>query len=102
MNRRPPSLPLFPYPALFRFSFNARRSTMSWIGVGNVAGVLLHREAMLPRGESLLLRPGVLGAELPPLYAPVLAVARGDLLSLATGRGRIGIGEHENLDDASQ
>ncbi|PYU95359.1 MAG: stage II sporulation protein E (SpoIIE) [Acidobacteria bacterium] len=83
-------------------SFNARHSTMSWISVGNVAGVLLHRQAMLPRGESLLLRPGVVGAELPTLYAPVLPVARGDVLILATDGVRSGFGDYADLDEPPQ
>ncbi len=83
-------------------SFNARHSTMSWISVGNVAAVLLHREAMLPRGESLLLRPGVVGAELPTLYAPILPVARGDVLIFATDGVRSGFGDYADLDDPPQ
>jgi len=58
---------------------------MTWLGVGNVQGVL-----MRPGGkngtvqETLLLRGGVVGSQLPPLQAAVLPIARGDTVFFAT------------------
>ena len=95
-------------------SFNARDETMTWMGVGNVEGrfVRASREAMVredrrrgerrtrqqpvaverrraerrqqPESEFLLLRSGVVGSHLPPLYAAVLPVLPGDTLVFAT------------------
>ncbi len=61
-------------------SFDVRENCMTWLGVGNVEGVLLSATAR----ESVLLRGGVVGYQLPPLRASVLSVARGDLLILVT------------------
>ena len=66
-------------------SFNFRDRLMTWIGVGNVHGLLLRFDAARCGGdESLLLRPGVVGSHLPPLHASVLPVFAGDSLILAT------------------
>jgi phosphoserine phosphatase RsbX len=66
-------------------SFNARDETMSWVGVGNVEGLLLCTDPTgRPRREVLLLRGGVVGSQLPPLHASLLPVARGDTLIFAT------------------
>ena len=65
--------------------FDASDDTVTWLGVGNVAGCLL-RGGTPPnhRCESLLVRSGIVGGDLPPLSATVLAVAPGDTLALAT------------------
>jgi negative regulator of sigma-B (phosphoserine phosphatase) len=58
---------------------------MTWLGVGNVQGVLMRADAK--RGnvrESLLLRAGVIGSQLPALQATVLPIVRGDTLFFAT------------------
>lgn len=66
-------------------SYSARDSTMIWLGVGNVQGVVLQRpHKMHERRESLLLRGGVLGTQLPALTAAVVPVRWGDILILAT------------------
>jgi negative regulator of sigma-B (phosphoserine phosphatase) len=66
-------------------SYSARDSTMMWLGVGNVEGVLLRRPGTMHDGrESLLLRGGVLGRRLPVLTAAVIPVRWGDILILAT------------------
>lgn len=65
--------------------FNARESTLAWMGVGNVEGVL--RRAYPAREmdkESLLLRGGVVGYLLPPLLETVFPVHPGDTLAFAT------------------
>lgn len=66
-------------------SFNATEDTMSWLGIGNVEGVLLRADqASVPSRETILLRGGVVGYELPPLHASVLSVGPGDTLIFAT------------------
>src|SRR5437870_5426114 len=66
-------------------AFDPRAETMTWVGVGNVEGVLLRAQAAAsPRREMLLLRGGVVGVHLPALAAAILPVARGDVLILAT------------------
>jgi len=58
---------------------------MTWLGVGNVGAVLMRahaREGVVQ--ETLLLRGGVVGSQLPPLQASVLKVARGDTVYFVT------------------
>jgi hypothetical protein len=58
---------------------------MTWIGVGNVQGVLVRADAKQGNmQEPLLLRAGVVGSKLPPLQASVLPVSQGDALVFAT------------------
>jgi phosphoserine phosphatase RsbX len=66
-------------------AFDTVHNLLTWLGIGNVQGVL--RRFGLPidgTEESLLLRAGMVGSQLPPLRASVLPVARGDTLILAT------------------
>lgn len=63
--------------------FNAIESTMSWVGVGNVTGLLLRANPSAPR-ETLLLRSGVVGAHLPPFQPGIVSLARGDVLVFVT------------------
>ena len=66
-------------------AFSARDETMTWLGVGNVEGVLLRTQTTLsPRREMLLVRGGVVGVHLPALAASIVPVARGDTLVFAT------------------
>lgn len=61
-------------------------NTMTWVGVGNVEGRLLRRDGG-PNGhvtESVLLRGGLVGYKLPPLYVSSAPLCAGDLLLLAT------------------
>jgi hypothetical protein len=58
---------------------------MSWLGVGNVQGVLMRANGKKGNPqETLLLRAGVVGSRLPPLQATVLPIAKGDTLFFAT------------------
>ena len=66
-------------------SVNALDNTVTWMGVGNVEGRLLRpNNANSPLCESVLLRNGLVGLQLPALQAAVLPLAPGDLLILAT------------------
>jgi len=58
---------------------------MTWLGVGNVQGVLMRANANGGNAqESLLLRAGVIGSQLPSLQATVLPISRGDTVIFAT------------------
>jgi len=64
---------------------SAREGTMTWLGVGNVEGVLLRANPEASRqAESLLLRGGVIGSKLPSLHAAAISIAHGDTLIFAT------------------
>ena len=66
-------------------SCNARESTMTWLGVGNIEGRLLRADPQAqPLRESLVLRGGVVGRHLPTAYASLVPVAPGDILIFAT------------------
>ena len=66
-------------------SIDPVRGSMSWIGVGNVQGVLLRRRAKVGSvPEELLLRAGVVGAQLPVLQATTAPLLKGDTLIFAT------------------
>ncbi len=85
-------------------AFDARAETMTWVGVGNVEGVLLRARATVsPRRESLLLRGGVVGGHLPALAAAIVPVMRGDALIFATDGVRSDFAsEHLAHDDPPQ
>jgi negative regulator of sigma-B (phosphoserine phosphatase) len=66
-------------------SIDPEHGMMTWLGVGNVQGVLMRAGAQ--KGsvqEVLLLRGGVVGSQLPALQAAVLPIAKGDTLVLVT------------------
>jgi negative regulator of sigma-B (phosphoserine phosphatase) len=68
---------------------------MTWLGVGNVQGVLVRSNPQKKGNphEVLLLRAGVVGSQLPPLQAAVLPIAQGDTLFFATDGIRINFAE---------
>jgi serine phosphatase RsbU (regulator of sigma subunit) len=61
------------------------RGLMTWLGIGNVQGFLVRRD---PRErayqQSLLLRAGIVGIQLPVLQPALLPVVAGDTLVFAT------------------
>jgi phosphoserine phosphatase RsbX len=64
---------------------DASRGIMTWLGIGNIQGVLMRAGAKKGTVQDmLLLRGGVVGSQLPPLQASVLPVARGDTLFFVT------------------
>jgi hypothetical protein len=67
---------------------------MTWLGVGDVEGVLIradHRAA--PSRERALLRGGVVGFQLPALQGSTIPIVRGDTLILATDGIRSGFSD---------
>lgn len=72
-------------------SFNAPAGLMTWVGVGDVEGVLLRGSpGASPAREMLPLRGGVVGYQLPPVRATTLPVMQGDMLIFATDGIRSG------------
>lgn len=85
--------------------FEPARSSMTWVGVGNVEGRLLHADASgrLARvRESLVSRGGIVGSELPRVQARTLAVAPGDTLIFATDGIREGFADELRADATAQ
>ena len=75
-------------------SFNGRDHTMTWLGVGNVEGVLIRRvQTVNAARETILLRGGIVGYQLPPLRATTVPVNRGDALIFATDGIREGFAD---------
>jgi len=66
-------------------SVDPKHGLMTWLGVGNVQGVLMRASAQKGSvGEVLLLRGGVVGSQLPALQAAVLPIRKGDTLVFVT------------------
>lgn len=85
--------------ALCLASLEVREGNMTWLSIGNVAGVLLRagQRGAVER-EHVLMRNGVVGARLPPLRGATLPLHRGDLLVLATDGLRDGFYAEVQLD----
>jgi len=64
-------------------SFNSHTGVLSWIGVGNVSGLLLKADRE-SGASTLLLRGGVVGGQLPTLLSVNLPVTGGDTLIFTT------------------
>lgn len=84
-------------------SFCAAENTITWLGVGNVEGMLLRRAPQgHPGQEPMLVRPGLVGYRLPALQAVITPIAEGDLLILTTDGIRAEFGQsvpHEGAPD---
>ena len=67
-------------------SIDLRQSAMSWLGIGNVSGIVLRGGAQEPSPrEELLVRPGVLGyGDLGVLQASAIPLRPRDVLIFAT------------------
>ncbi|HYT05350.1 MAG TPA: SpoIIE family protein phosphatase [Gemmatimonadales bacterium] len=65
--------------------FDRAAGSMTWLGVGNVEGVLLYADAARRvRHDTLVTRGGIVGSDLPPVRAKVVSVAPRDTLIFAT------------------
>lgn len=81
-------------------SFNGLNSSLTWLGVGNVEGVLLHSNgrptlsldggSRSPASQSLLLQGGIVGYRLPNLRPVTMPLTPGDLLIFTTDGIRSG------------
>jgi hypothetical protein len=74
-------------------SFHADDGTLTWLGIGNIEGVVVRIAGNGPGHQSLLVRGGVVGARLPVLQAQSIPISPGDLLIVATDGVRAGFGD---------
>jgi phosphoserine phosphatase RsbX len=80
--------------AISAASFDGPRRIMTWLGIGNVMGVLVRADpAVNPRVKQMVVYGGVVGYQLPDLRPLVVQVAPGDILILATDGVRSGFTE---------
>ncbi|HZD61041.1 MAG TPA: SpoIIE family protein phosphatase [Anaerolineae bacterium] len=89
--------------ALSLASISEADETVTWTGVGNVEGRLLRADPHAsPLRETLLLRGGVVGYQLPKLHPSTIPIARGDVLILVTDGIRSGFDKDLVLSDPPQ
>jgi serine/threonine protein phosphatase PrpC len=82
---------------------DGRVDCLTWLGVGNVQGVLLHaRPGADVHRETMIGRNGVVGRNLPAMSATHLPIAHGDLLILATDGIRPGFADRAHRPDPPQ
>lgn len=84
-------------------SFNLIDKMITWLGVGNIEGILLREDAksVISR-ERLLLRGGALGYQLPPLKESSIPVITRDTLIFVTDGIRSGFENGLKLSDKPQ
>lgn len=71
--------------AISAASFDWPRRIMTWLGIGNVLGVLVRADPEVdPRVKLMVVHGGVIGYQLPDLRPLVVQIAPGDVLILAT------------------
>lgn len=83
-------------------AFGRAERSMTWLGVGNVEGVLLPADGIGRARGALLTRGGIVGSEMPRLQPHTLPVAPGDLLILATDGIREGFADALAVDATPQ
>ena len=86
-------------------ALNRHDRSMTWVGVGNVEGLLVYGDGAARSGASratLVMRGGIVGSELPRLYPVVLPIAPGDTLFFATDGIREGFAEGLSPEAAPQ
>lgn len=82
-------------------SINSQAGTMTWLGVGNVEGMLL-RSSGSPSREYIVQRGGVVGAQLPILRPSITTIKPGDTLIMATDGISHGFAERVNPSESPQ
>jgi phosphoserine phosphatase RsbX len=81
-------------------SIDWREEMLTAVGVGNVETVRMRISPRVqPRRESVILRGGVVGYQLPPLQPTLLPIAPGDVVVFATDGVGEDFAESINLDD---
>jgi serine phosphatase RsbU (regulator of sigma subunit) len=83
-------------------SFDRRQSSVTWIGVGNVEGVLLRAKGADLTDEAIMCRGGVVGYQLPTLRAVALPVSPGDTLIMSTDGIRNGFTQGLDLEQTPE
>jgi phosphoserine phosphatase RsbX len=80
-------------------AIDVERDLLTWLGIGNVEARLFRADrAARPASESILLRSGVVGYQLPPLRETSLPIMPGDTLVFATDGIRHDFGDASPLD----
>jgi negative regulator of sigma-B (phosphoserine phosphatase) len=83
--------------------FNEQDRTLTWMGIGNVEGLVLRAEGSPhSRHEYLLLRGGVVGDQLPSLSASIIPLMQGDTLVFTTDGIRGGFAKDLSASDKPQ
>ena len=84
-------------------SFNELDRTLTWIGIGNVEGVVLRAKSFPhSRDEYLLLRGGVVGGQILSLSASIIPLMQGDTLVFTTDGIRGGFVKDLFVNDPPQ
>lgn len=84
-------------------SFDVKRNIMSWVGVGNVEGLLLFADTKAkPPREYLLLRSGVVGYQIPSIHLYEISVHNGDTLIFVTDGIQSDFAQGVNLNKSTQ
>jgi phosphoserine phosphatase RsbX len=79
-------------------SIDRRRAVMHWLGVGNVRAVLYRADATTaPARRELLLRSGIVGAQLPTLQSETMPLHSADTLVFATDGIHSTFADKENV-----
>lgn len=82
---------------------DAWEKTLTWIGVGNVQGVLLPANySEDTKTESIILRNGIVGYKLPSLQASIVPISVGDTLIFATDGVRSDYISKVNADHSTE
>lgn len=84
-------------------SFSGLDGTLTWMGIGNVEGLVLRAEgAPHSRHEHLLLRSGVVGGQIPSLGTSTIRIMKGDTLIFVTDGIRSDFDEGLSSSDPPQ
>jgi serine/threonine protein phosphatase PrpC len=93
-------------------SFDGPSSSLTWLGVGNVEGILIHHNgrstlsldggSRSPASQSLLLQGGIVGYRLPNLRPVTMSLSQGDVLIFTTDGIRSGFVRTFSQDRAAQ
>jgi hypothetical protein len=84
-------------------SFNELDRALTWMGIGNVEGLVIRTEGSPPpKQENLLLRGGVVGDQLPSLSASIIPLMQGDTLVFTTDGIRGGFAKDLSSSDPPQ
>jgi serine phosphatase RsbU (regulator of sigma subunit) len=82
-------------------SLNLAKNTITWLGIGNVEGLLIRADPRsASKRETVLLRGGVVGYQVPTLQSEVIPMRAGDLLVFATDGIRSGFAEGLSVNDS--
>jgi hypothetical protein len=80
-----------------------RAGLMTWLGVGNVEGILQHANGSGASARAILVtRGGIVGRELPPLRATAVPISIGDTLLLASDGIKTGFADRRSGDASPQ